>query len=165
MNIQQAIITNHLCNFSCWEAREKICRCECGGKNHGILNTKDGVKPPRRSRINGVAYTLLAVAENNLHKLARGINEQSGPYKEEKITAYDGKLLHYRYFYHDNDPNAPCRVKTATKAQLSKWVELSAYKNIPGWKSVQLAWLKDGIVLSNENQELVNELQEGIELT
>ena len=31
-----ATLTSAPCTSSCWHAEEYLCRCSCGGKNHGI---------------------------------------------------------------------------------------------------------------------------------
>ena len=36
-------LTEATCGFNCWLAKEHICRCSCGGKNHGIM-LKEGQK-------------------------------------------------------------------------------------------------------------------------
>jgi len=55
-----AIITGHTCGEACWHAREEICRCSCGGQNHGILN-RGGERPQRCCKIDGNFYELVAV--------------------------------------------------------------------------------------------------------
>ena len=54
-------ITGHTCGEACWHAREEVCRCSCGGKNHGILYTNDGKQPKRTRRIDGKFYELVAI--------------------------------------------------------------------------------------------------------
>jgi hypothetical protein len=36
-----AIMTEATCGEACWSAKEEVCRCSCGGKNHGIYKTDD----------------------------------------------------------------------------------------------------------------------------
>ena len=55
-----AILTGSTCGDTCWHAREEVCRCSCGGANHGIL-TAGGCQPVRNSRIDGNFYELVAV--------------------------------------------------------------------------------------------------------
>lgn len=31
----------HTCGMACWAAKEDVCRCSCGGRNHGILRNGD----------------------------------------------------------------------------------------------------------------------------
>ncbi len=52
--------TQSTCGEACWEAREDICRCSCGGKNHGILR-KGGERPQRTRKMQQYRYTLQAV--------------------------------------------------------------------------------------------------------
>jgi hypothetical protein len=33
--IVRVTLTNAPCTATCWNAEEYICRCSCGGKNHG----------------------------------------------------------------------------------------------------------------------------------
>ena len=54
-------ITGSTCGDACWHAREDICRCSCGGKNHGILTHADGKQPKRTRRIDGNFYELMAI--------------------------------------------------------------------------------------------------------
>jgi hypothetical protein len=55
-----ATLTDQTCGEACWAARESICRCSCGGKNHGILQ-RDGERPERSARIKGRRYVLAAI--------------------------------------------------------------------------------------------------------
>lgn len=60
-NPLMAILTGHTCGEACWHAREEVCRCSCGGKNHGILRTADGIRPTRTRKIDGNFYELAAI--------------------------------------------------------------------------------------------------------
>ena len=55
-----AILTTATCGDGCWHAREEVCRCSCGGRNHGILN-RGGAMPKRTSRADQNLYELVAV--------------------------------------------------------------------------------------------------------
>lgn len=55
-----AIVTGSTCGDACWHAREEVCRCSCGGANHGILNV-GGCQPIRNGKIDGNFYELVAV--------------------------------------------------------------------------------------------------------
>ena len=59
-NLGFAILTGSTCGDACWHAREEICRCSCGGVNHGILN-QGGERPQRTCKIKGHFYELVAV--------------------------------------------------------------------------------------------------------
>jgi hypothetical protein len=54
-----AVMTGSTCGDMCWHAREEVCRCSCGGANHGIL-TKGGAQPKRTCKIENF-YELVAV--------------------------------------------------------------------------------------------------------
>jgi hypothetical protein len=54
------VMTGSTCGDACWHAREEVCRCSCGGRNHGILTT-GGARPQRTARIEGQLYELVAV--------------------------------------------------------------------------------------------------------
>lgn len=60
-SVIQAIMSERTCGEACWEAREDICRCSCGGRNHGIYRTT-GTRPERTRKLNGYRYQLVAVA-------------------------------------------------------------------------------------------------------
>lgn len=167
MDIKTAVITHHLCNFACWEAVEDVCRCECGGKNHGILKRDPNVVlPKRRSKIDDRIYNLLAVMTDQAYYLAEQINRQDGPYKTDEFRdCYTGKPIIRQHWWRDNDPDAPCRVKRASKAQQAKWPELEAYRNLPRYKGLYLIWLRQDVVLNETNQELIEKVGKGEKLT
>lgn len=54
------VMTGSTCGDGCWHAREEVCRCSCGGTNHGILN-RGGEQPGRTAKIGGEFYELVAV--------------------------------------------------------------------------------------------------------
>jgi hypothetical protein len=56
-----AILTAATCGDGCWHAREEICRCSCGGANHGILTRADGKQPNRTRKVKGELFELVAV--------------------------------------------------------------------------------------------------------
>jgi hypothetical protein len=111
-----AFLSQNTCGEACWEAREDVCRCKCGGKNHGCMRTADGTQPQRMAKIDGLHYKLAAVGE--------------GVYEEAKrINDSFGKCRHigsYSYGWSETEKGAPARVKKATKGQLAKWPELAA---------------------------------------
>ncbi len=48
------------CGFACWMAQEDVCRCMCGGANHGIMR-HGGDQPGRFCQRKGIAYTLAGI--------------------------------------------------------------------------------------------------------
>ena len=138
-SLVEAILTQSTCGEACWHAIEDVCRCSCGGKNHGCLRSEHGERPARTSKIDGEFYTLKAVGLNGeLYDSAKQINEANGPYKVVEVS----ETLTYRYFYHETDKHAPARIKPATKDQIAKWPELAAYRNVEPWNRVVLLWVK-----------------------
>jgi len=130
-----AFLTNATCGEACWHAREEICRCSCGGVNHGCLKTKDGTRPIRSSKINGQFYKLKGVGEfKDLYNQAKEINKQF-PYTIGNNP--------YKFYYNETDIGAPARIKPATRLQIEKWEELQAFKDYPRYKKIYLLWEKD----------------------
>jgi hypothetical protein len=58
-----ASLSNHTCSEACWYAREELCKCSCGGKNHGILLQANGERPVRTCTIAYQRYRLHAIAD------------------------------------------------------------------------------------------------------
>lgn len=118
MSAIAAYLTEATCGEACWEAREDVCRCSCGGKNHGCMRTADGTRPTRNAKIDGVRYELKAIGD--VHAQCESINK-AFPRKPVKYGTHE---IVYPWNY--TDPNAPARVKKATKDQLAKWPELAS---------------------------------------
>ena len=115
--IIEASLTSATCGEGCWYARETICHCSCGGKNHGCLLKEGAERPARTSKIHGVMYELSAVGR--YVELAR---EASTRLKALEPHA----VVHgYKYFWTPTEPGSPVYLKCATKAQLGAWKELN----------------------------------------
>ena len=54
------VLTGHTCGDHCWHARELVCRCSCGGANHGIM-LRGGTRPQRTRKIGGNFYELVSI--------------------------------------------------------------------------------------------------------
>lgn len=116
-----AILTGHTCGEACWHAVEDICRCSCGGANHGCLRGADGIRPARTCRVKGHRYELHATGKRSelwdefadLMRAAppRIIMGRSYPWNE----------------YSQADSGAPYLMKAASADQCDKWEELRAY--------------------------------------
>ncbi len=72
-----AILTASTCGEACWHAREELCRCSCGGANHGCLKRADGIQPVRTCRVSGVRWKLAGVGPDVDDEAAR-INMEAG---------------------------------------------------------------------------------------
>lgn len=96
------------CGEACWYAREDVCKCSCGGKNHGILKTKDGKKPERTKHSHGNLYKLVAVTD----------------YKNayDMVTNDYGSFLD-KFGYSKNYPSERMIYNKASESQL-KWTEV-----------------------------------------
>lgn len=108
------VLTDATCSEACWHAREEVCRCSCGGKNHGCLKVEGGSRPDRTARIDGVRYVLKAFGPG-VEAEARQINESVG------IKFYGAATARVHYGY---TPLAI--IRKATAAQVAKWPELAS---------------------------------------
>ena len=152
--IFQAMITEQTCGDACWHAREDICRCSCGGRNHGCLRTEDGIQPNRTAKIDGYRYELKAVGTDGFYDEAKALNEANGPYRTDRINATSFNdngdpvvsEIVYAYHYHDTDKGAPARVRPASRDQIVRWPELAAWRSDDPMefyrRSVYLLWVK-----------------------
>ena len=111
-----AYFTNATCGEACWHAREDICRCSCGGRNHGCMRTENGIKPNRTAKIDGHMYELQGIGEGTF-ELAQTINRNEGI---EFLYACTSRDYCYR--------SIKAKIRTATDAQMHKWKELEAYR-------------------------------------
>lgn len=154
-----AILTSTTCGEPCWHAREEVCRCSCGGRNHGCL-ANGGARPQRTAKIDGHRYKLSAVGlSETLTPLAQEMNGRQLRAVERPSFVIDGVdsdysttpprkftreewlsaradsspgrcfVSQYHYRWTATDTGAPARIKTSTAQQLAGWAELS------GWKS------------------------------
>lgn len=105
------ILTGHTCGDACWHAREDVCRCSCGGKNHGILCGTHGEQPERTSRKDGRVYKLVAVSPSYIEAVTA---ERNGlkDYPDADLYCWPKRL-------------APVIMRQATAAQ-DNWTEVKA---------------------------------------
>ena len=99
------------CDFGCWEAQEDVCRCICGGKNHGIMVRGDKASIPtglkrQMKKLSGI-YELVAV----------------GDYFS---TYWDGDFGKIKRETREKEGNIDFIVKRASKQQAEKWPEVMA---------------------------------------
>lgn len=171
-----AILTTQTCGEACWHAKEEVCRCSCGGRNHGCLTHADGSKPERTAKIAGHTYRLLAVGKrSDIYAQAAEINRQQwrsveSPFvtidsvgqpksitpAEIELAAEQGKRINwhqYRYTWSETDIGAPARLKPATAAQM-KWEELAGWKDQPNvyllWERVTMPEAPTEIIIDRE---------------
>ena len=137
-NSISSVFTEATCGEACWHAKEDICRCSCGGKNHGVLKTPDGISPTRTSKINGDRYELRAVGSYaDIYTQGEQVNKNYGP------ICLDNR---YTYYYRVTDKHAPAVIKPATILQTNNWSELSSYKHLTRIElyrnPIYLLWIK-----------------------
>ena len=153
-----AIMTGTTCGSACWHAAELVCRCQCGGKNHGCLKAANGIQPARTSRLDGEMYRLEAVGTRyttgkegaadvpGLYAQAEALNNQNPrPATENQIRVYGPDVEGYPY--RETERGAPARLKYPSKAQYATWPELAAWKD-GGWRErdgITLLWVKVGL--------------------
>lgn len=132
-----SILSGHTCGPACWEAREDVCRCECGGKNHGCLRTASGIQPVRRTKLAGDGYSLLAVGHySDMCREAEALNRAAGCY-------------YYPIAHGSQDfDNCVAKVRHASDSQVAKWPELAAYRTPEArvCGGAYLLWHKQAIV-------------------
>ena len=136
-----AILSDITCGEACWCAKEDICRCSCGGKNHGILRTENGTQPVRTAKIDGYRYELLAVGDRSelwpeVERLLKELPVKSRQKATETLT--------YTYHWTETDKGSPIRMKYATPIQVEHWIELTAYRGLSRGeflrKNISLVW-------------------------
>lgn len=136
-----AILTEATCADACWYARDEVCRCSCGGANHGVLRTKDGQQPVRTARIDGDRYKLAAVGmRREMYDVVKPLTQRDG---FQVITPYGNSFAHYTW--KEAERGSPARLKYASAAQINKWPELSAYRTLDRWDqaNVCLVWVRE----------------------
>lgn len=133
------VLTNTTCSEACWHAREEVCRCSCGGRNHGCLKVEGGVRPARTRLEKGVRYELKAIG-GDVEKQARELNKAAG---------IQYLFAHTSREWFGFTPAAIVRSPTAD--QLAKWPELAGEKertaSLPRWKgtpqsNVHMLWVR-----------------------
>lgn len=110
-----AIMTGHTCGEACWHAREEVCRCSCGGKNHGILKSANGVRPVRTRKIDGKFYELVAVGKY------RDCMAEEKTLTEERFPGIDW----CGYGYYRQESTMPIVTRKLSESAL-KWPEVQA---------------------------------------
>ena len=114
------IFSEITCGAGCWSAQEDVCKCSCGGKNHGL--TLKGGCADKIVKIDGLRYKLFEVgAYNHLYLKCRDLLHDS-----KKSLSYNGA---YWYRFSHSDKNSPFRLKPISENQ-KKWAECSHLETI-----------------------------------
>lgn len=124
------------CGEGCWNAHEEVCKCSCGGKNHGIHLR--GGNAVRNCKINGRRYELVAVGTHSdlwdeaCERIKQDAIESGKAWYENdelmETTSYFGEPRTVKY----RDPvRKDClgdyELKYATLSQCLKWSELAYF--------------------------------------
>ena len=147
IEIWETLLQGHTCGEACWHAREDVCRCSCGGRNHGCL--RDGnTQPDRVCRKGQYIYKLLAVLSDD-KRCGIGYSEACNLVDRFIVKAWpegnpnrpmldyttgkqavrpDGRL----YFYSPSadDKGIPAFARTASESQ-RRWPEATGYTEAP----------------------------------
>lgn len=146
-----AVMTGSTCGDACWHAREEVCRCSCGGKNHGIL-TRGGCAPKRTCKIENF-YELVAVipgrasgeAWNDVYQRTNAaINEVC----DDRFPGID----HYAYGAWREEKYFPVLDRKISATQ-AKWPEVAAVPN-----ACRLIWARPAgtrYLIRGENHKAV----------
>ncbi len=112
-----AEITVAICDLRCWMAVEDVCRCRCGGDNHGIV--RDGGSRPGRTKSKlGRYYKLVAV----------GSPQQANRIERDDYYGWLKEIGYKNAKEKGHYPVERILVNKATKSQL-KWDEVQSGKH------------------------------------
>lgn len=117
-------LTGTTCGEMCWRAAEQVCRCSCGGRNHGIalrMGQGQAEQPVRTRKIDGIMYRLASVGTYaDMHRNADHLN-RNAPNNTRRYYGYTAFLM-------SGDKGAFARVKPATESEVARWPELADYR-------------------------------------
>ena len=139
------VLTDATCGTACWQAREKVCKCSCGGANHGVMkmDNGDGKQPQRMAKIDSYRYVLHAVGHyDRLKETVEGLLRRGG-YMD--ITQYSKGGTVYHKNWEANVQGSPVRVQHPSRQRLDSWPELKIYSeygdNMLYLNQVKLVWV------------------------
>jgi len=132
------IYTESTCGEACWCAHEDVCRCSCGGKNHGIMRA--GERPERTRKLNGYLYQLVAVELPGASCIAVGEEPLRDQKRQIVKAAREAGLWEDTFF--ESVPGYPAKIKTASEAEVKRWPELAAFRNGSKWWRPATLWVR-----------------------
>ncbi len=134
MDTLMATLTGTTCGAACWTAAEDICRCSCGGANHGCLGRGES-QPQRMAKIDGHRYILAAIGvyDDRLEDRANEFNRDHGvQYWRWSAKARDNWTR----------KDMPAKVRMASKQQVASWPELASFRSDARWyQRPELMWV------------------------
>lgn len=141
----EALLTERTCGDACWHAREDICHCSCGGKNHGCMRNDDGEQPARTKRVKESFYQLVAVEAYNENEC---IATRIQPLRDTQRNINNKAVESGRYEFHEiygtqwgATKQLPTMLKTASESEVNRWVELAQWRNSKFYRPLTL-WVK-----------------------
>jgi hypothetical protein len=133
MTLTEILITEQTCGDACWHAKEDVCHCSCGGKNHGCLRTEDGEQPTRTRKIKNNMYQLVVVEPIKENAC---IAETTQPIYKLERTIDDNAIKAGLFEYYELkgcksfcQKPLPVYVKSASDSEIKRWPELSQWRN------------------------------------
>lgn len=135
--VLRAITTGSTCGDGCWHAREEICRCSCGGANHGIL-LNGGEQPQRTCKIDGNFYELAGIIGKPerddwcWNDVFKATDAERNRIIEERFPGLD----YYGYGDYRPEKTMPV-VDRKVSATQAKWPEVAAIKG-----ACRLVWAR-----------------------
>lgn len=146
-----AVLTGSTCGDACWHAREEVCRCSCGGANHGILN-KGGDRPQRTCKIDGNFYELAAVVSREGCDAPIEFWDKVDTARREVLHDRFPNIDHYAYGQFRQEKTMPVVDRKVTDTQ-AKWPEVAAVAG-----ALRLVWARpkgSGYWVKGENHKPV----------
>lgn len=123
-----AILTGSTCGDACWHAREEVCRCSCGGKNHGILN-HGGERPKRTARIDGNLYELVAVIPGpSTGECWKSVFDRTDNERNRIMAERFPNIDTWAYGNYRQEKTLPVVDRKISESQ-SRWTEVAAIPN------------------------------------
>ena len=135
-------ITEATCGEACWQAREDVCRCSCGGINHGVI-PHDGQRPERTRKIARHLYQLVAVESPAASCRAMGMRPLEDAERQIRNAAVEAGM--WRRYDYTSTPGYPAKIKTASESEVARWPELTAFKGMNGYRPTTL-WVRCDMV-------------------
>lgn len=136
-------LTDRTCGDACWQAREDVCRCSCGGAHHGCLRAANGAQPARTRQIRGRRYYFVAAMGEDQGGLSYSA------YSDLDTMAYKRNLAERgdTWWQHDVRPIRSMAAPYTMKAwpELKAWRDAGLRPDIVWWPESSLSWLPDNL--------------------
>lgn len=141
-----ALVTETTCGYPCWMAREDVCRCYCGGVNHGCLRDESGVQPARMSKIKGHMYRLINVGR--YPEIARQADDLAREMRAKRLVHVEEYHPGYFSIGLPDDAGYPVKHRVASASEEAKWPECAPFRNraLYDWQGrPNLLWVRDDL--------------------